>query len=86
MLTSPSVGAVTAPGCAGEVAMTVSDIEARITAIRVWAVDAEEYDKAHDIEESLWEDVLREIADGALDAPALARAALESRLVRYPRP
>jgi hypothetical protein len=37
-------------------------------------------------EESLWEDVLREIAAGADNPEILARGALESRLVRFPRP
>lgn len=66
--------------------MNLSDIEARVTAIRVWAVDAEEYDMAWRAEESLWEDVLRDIAAGAPNPEILARGALESRLVRYPRP
>ena len=65
--------------------MTVDDIQARITAIRVWAVDQEEFGKARQVEDQLWEDVLREIAQGAPDAADLAKAALESTLVRYPR-
>jgi hypothetical protein len=66
--------------------MNLSDIEARVTAIRVWAVDSEEYEMAYRAEESLWEDVLREIAAGADNPEILARGALESRLVRFPRP
>jgi hypothetical protein len=66
--------------------MNLSDIEARVTAIRVWAVDSEDYEKAHHAEEDLWEAVLREIAAGADNPEILARGALESRLVRYPRP
>jgi hypothetical protein len=65
--------------------LTVADIEARITAIRVFAVDSDDYDKAREIEDALWEDVLKAVADGAPNAADLARAALDSRLVRYPR-
>lgn len=65
--------------------ISIGDIEARITAIRVFAVDSDEYAKARDIEDSLWEDVLRAIAGGAPNPAELAAAALDSRLVRYPR-
>lgn len=65
--------------------MTTDDIRARVTVVRAWAIDHEEYEKAHVAESELWEDVLRAIADGAPDAAALARTALTSRLVTYPR-
>lgn len=65
--------------------MTIDDIQARVTVIRAWAIDHDEYEKAHIAEAELWEDVLRAIAEGAGDAADLARTALTSRLVSYPR-
>ena len=65
--------------------LSIGDIEARITAIRVFAVDSDDYDKAREIEDSLWEDVLKAIAEGAPNPVELAKATLDSRLVRYPR-
>jgi hypothetical protein len=65
--------------------MTIDDIQARVTVIRAWAIDHDEYEKAHMAEAELWEDVLRAIANGAEDAAGLARTALTSRLVSYPR-
>jgi hypothetical protein len=65
--------------------MTLGDIEARIGAIRVWAIDAEEFGKANEVEWSLWRDVLQEIAEGVDNPVELARAALDSRHVHYPR-
>ena len=65
--------------------MTTDDIRARVTVIRAWAIDHEEYEKAHLAEAELWQDVLTAIAEGAQDAATLARTALTSRLVSYPR-
>jgi hypothetical protein len=65
--------------------MTVDDIRARVTVVRAWAIDQEEYEKAHKAEVELWRDVLAAIADGAQPAAELAKAALESRFVDYPR-
>jgi len=54
--------------------MKIADVQARVTVVRAWAVDHEEYANAHRAEEDLWRDVLQAIADGA-DKPAdLARA------------
>jgi len=65
--------------------MTPDDIRARIVVIRAWAIDHEEYDKAHQAESDLWRDVLAAIA-GGVDQPAeLAKAALESGYVDFPR-
>jgi len=65
--------------------MTVDDIRARIVVVRAWAIDHEEYEKAHKAEADLWRDVLAAIAEGAAPAADLARAALETRFVDYPR-
>jgi len=65
--------------------MTVDDIRARITVVRAWAIDHEEYEKAHKAEADVWRDVLAAIAEGGQPAAALAAAALESRMVDYPR-
>jgi hypothetical protein len=65
--------------------MNVNDIRARVVVVRAWAIDHEEYENAHKAEDQLWEDVLRLIADGAENAADLARAALDSRRVSYPR-
>jgi hypothetical protein len=65
--------------------MTADEIRARIVAIRAWAIDHEEYEKAHAQEVALWGDVLSAIAGGAERPADLAAAALESRRVSYPR-
>jgi hypothetical protein len=65
--------------------MTVDEIRARVTVVRVWGVDHENFVEAHKAEEQLWEDVLRAIAAGAPDPATLATEALKSRLVTYPR-
>ena len=65
--------------------MTADDIRARIVVIRAWAIDQEEYEKAHKTEIDIWRDVLAAIAEGAENPADLAKAALESRFVDYPR-
>jgi hypothetical protein len=68
-----------------EFEMTVDDIRARIVVVRAWAIDHEEYEKAHKSEVELWRDVLMAIAEGGQPADELAKAALETRFVDYPR-
>ncbi|MDB5452405.1 MAG: hypothetical protein JWO33_983 [Caulobacteraceae bacterium] len=65
--------------------MTVDDIRSRVVVVRVWAIDHEELEKAHKEEAKIWEDVLQAIADGAGQPAELAKAALETRYVKYPR-
>ena len=65
--------------------ISIDDIRSRIVAVRTWAIDHEEIDKARAVEVELWEEVLRAIAGGAPEPAALAAAALESLAVAYPR-
>jgi hypothetical protein len=65
--------------------MTADEIRARIVVVRAWAIDHEEYEKAHAQEAALWADVLAAIAGGAERPADLAAAALESRRVAFPR-
>ena len=65
--------------------MDVDEIRSRIVAVRTWAVDHEEPEKALADELQLWTDVLKDIPAGAGNARELAEAALESLLVDYAR-
>jgi len=65
--------------------MNVSDVRARVTAVRAWAIDHEEYDKAEQAEIGIWTAVLQAIAQGAENPAELAAAALTSLKVSFPR-
>lgn len=62
--------------------MNVSDILARIEAIENAGGD---FEAQHSLEDQLYEDVLRAIANGAENAQALAETALLSLRLDFPR-
>jgi hypothetical protein len=62
--------------------MTVEDVEKRVVEIRQRAWDDE---AAHSDEDSLRDDVLQTIADGAENARALALAVLETSKIDFSR-
>lgn len=62
--------------------MTYRDVIARVEAIEDVAHD---YEKAHGMEDALWEDVLREIANAHPDSFGLARYALKTKDIEFAR-
>lgn len=63
--------------------MKVEDVMFQVDQIKEVAVTDDE--KAHGLEDSLWESVLVSIAHGAKNAQGLARAALKTRLIKFGR-
>lgn len=62
--------------------LTVADVERRLEEIQGVTYDDE---RAHGMEDALRAEVLRDIAAGAPDAPALAAKALESGNIVFER-
>jgi hypothetical protein len=62
--------------------MDVKGVEKRVREIRRIKKD---YEAAHAREDDLYEDVLRTIAEGAENAQGLARAALKTKKIDFPR-
>lgn len=62
--------------------ITIEEVEARVRMVESRKDDNE---SAHGIEDDLYEDVLRAIAEGSPEATALARAALKSKDVDFAR-
>ncbi len=62
--------------------MTVADIEEKISEIKLLADD---YEVAHSKEDDLHVNVLRVISEGEADARNLARKALETLDIEFPR-
>lgn len=62
--------------------VTPDDVRFRVAEIAAMADDPE---AAHGFEDSLWSEVLRAIAKGADDPAGLARAALETLELDFPR-
>jgi len=62
--------------------MTLSDIKRRLKRIEEESGDSE---MAHNLEDILFEDVLRAIAGGVENPSDLADAALRSRKIKFPR-
>lgn len=64
-------------------AATLEAIADRVERIR--AVADDDYEAAHGYEDDLFRDVLEAIAKGASDPRKLARAALKSTVIEFPR-
>lgn len=62
--------------------MTIADVVARVDEIENASGDPE---SAHSLEDDLWRDVLQAIADGAPNAAGLAREALKTQDISFPR-
>lgn len=62
--------------------MTLEDVQAALSEIRAVVDDPE---AAHGLEDKLRAKVLRVIADGSPDAPALARMVLEAQGIDFER-
>jgi hypothetical protein len=62
--------------------LTVQKIQARVRAIKA---SADDFEKAHSLEDDLYCDTLQAIADGADNAAGLARAALKAASIRFQR-
>lgn len=62
--------------------MTVEDIQERVAAI---AAERHDDEAAHGDEDQLHQDVLAAIANGAENAPELAKAALETVTISFAR-
>lgn len=60
--------------------MDIKDVEARLGEIELYADD---YERAHSLEDKLWEDVLTTLAER--DGCEIAREALKSRDIEFPR-
>jgi hypothetical protein len=64
---------------------TIQDVKDDIEAIKHYACNKNDPEMAHGMEDDMFIDVLRAIADGAPDAQELAREAIKSVLLDYPR-
>jgi plasmid stability protein len=62
--------------------MTIAQINKRLQKIKNVASDDEH---AHSLEDELWHDVLKAIADGCAYPQAMAAAALKSRDIKFSR-
>jgi hypothetical protein len=62
--------------------MTVEDVKIQVNLIKEKAYDNE---KAHVIQDSLWLDVLTDIANGNPDARNLAKAAIKTDQIKFER-
>lgn len=63
--------------------MKPKDVRLRVTNIVTLAI--KDYEAAHSAEDTLHQDVLKAIADGSPHAPALAREALRTQEIKFPR-
>lgn len=64
--------------------LTEADVQEQIEAVKA-AVAERDYPLAFSLEVSLWHDVLEAIADGAWDVQDLAKGALSTTSLRFPR-
>ena len=62
--------------------MTVDEIKARVEEI---ARERDDDERAHGMEDKLWEDVLQAIAEGHSAPAEIARQALASRAIKFSR-
>lgn len=62
--------------------MTKSEVKKRVKDIKESAGD---YESAHSMEDDLYLDVLNAIADGAKDAAELAKEAIKTTKINFPR-
>jgi hypothetical protein len=64
--------------------LTADEVEAQIEAVKE-AVSARDYPLAFALELTIWSDVLEAIADGMWDTQELAKAALKTTNIKFPR-
>jgi hypothetical protein len=64
--------------------LTPSEIEGQVQAVKE-AVSARDHALAFSLEVTIWHDVLEAIAEGAWDTQDLAKAALSTLAVKFPR-
>ena len=62
--------------------MTKNEVKRRVKDIKI---NADDYEGAHNMEDSLHQDVLRAIADGAENAAELAKEALKTKKIGFSR-
>lgn len=62
--------------------MRVAEVRDRVNAV---AVEVHDPEKAHGLEEDLWRDVLKAIEEGHPFPRTLARLALETQDIEFPR-
>lgn len=65
--------------------MTPADVRRRVENIRKLAGPGADYEALHGIEDDLYRDVLRAIAEGVLEPQAVAAAALHADKIEFPR-
>lgn len=65
--------------------MTPADVRRRVEIIRKLAVPGADYEALHGMEDDLYKDVLRAIAEGVLEPQAVAAAALRAEKIEFPR-
>jgi len=62
--------------------MTKNEVKKRVKDIKD---SADDYESAHSMEDDLYQDVLNAIAEGAEDAAVLAKEALKTTKINFPR-
>jgi hypothetical protein len=62
--------------------MTKNEVKQRVKDIKD---NADDYESAHSMEDDLYQDVLNAIAEGAEDAVGLAKEALKTTKINFPR-
>lgn len=65
--------------------MTPADVRRRVENIRKLAGPSADYEALHGMEDDLYKDVLRAIAEGVLEPQAVAAAALCAEKIEFPR-
>lgn len=64
--------------------LTPNEVSAQVQAV-IEAAKAEDYQLAFSLEITVWHDVLEAICEGAWDGQDLAKAALQTLTIKFPR-
>lgn len=65
--------------------MTPADVRRQVEIIRKLAVPGADYEALHGMEDNLYKDVLRAIAEGVLEPQTVAATALRAEKIEFPR-